>query len=257
MRYAVIVLTGFVFFCATPVRANELPLADAGADQSVWVGDEVQLVGSATDPDGDAIVAASWIIEGAPTGSTAQLSDPTILNPTFVPDQPGDYLLSLVVSDSTAESIPSTVAITVSAISAPSVSSDPTLSVRMATVKFNPLVATFDRVQVWADFGAGVPAPDGAVSIHIDAISLFSQPFSNFRSDGVSGVALLSGPDLFVRLDFDRNSLFMSRRNVNLDLVDNSNGVDVELFIGDEVAIENITMLERPGNRLVFRRSDP
>ncbi len=135
-----------------------------------------------------------------------------------------------------------------------------TFSVRMLTVKFGPSFCTpvpSDKVKLWADFEADVPAPDDAISIRIDGILLFAVPTSSFRSDGVSGASLLRRPHLFVRLDFDGNSLFVSRRKVDLNSVDPANGVDVDLGIGDQLAVENIQMLGRPGNRLVFTRADP
>jgi hypothetical protein len=79
---------------------NEAPLADAGADQSVHPGSVVNLDGSgSSDPDGDLPLEYSWQFDAVPLGSNATLSDPGIVNPTFVPDLIGDYDVSLVVSD--------------------------------------------------------------------------------------------------------------------------------------------------------------
>ena len=47
-----------------------------------------------------------------PAGSTATLSNPTIVNPTFVADLDGVYVAQLTVSDGSLVSAPDTVAIT-------------------------------------------------------------------------------------------------------------------------------------------------
>jgi len=79
---------------------NSPPVADAGPDQAITViGTLVQLDGSKSyDIDGDAITD-QWSFISKPQGSTAQLSSPTAVKPTFVADVHGDYLVQLVVSD--------------------------------------------------------------------------------------------------------------------------------------------------------------
>jgi len=78
---------------------NEPPVADAGPDQTVNVGDLVQLDGSGSyDPDGDPL-SYSWTFISKPAGSSATLSDPSSVNPTFTADLAGEYLLKLTVDD--------------------------------------------------------------------------------------------------------------------------------------------------------------
>ena len=92
---------------------NRPPVADAGYDQIVSVGATVSLNGGASaDPDGDAISGYQWIIVSRPDGSTATLSDAHIVNPTFVADLGGEYIIELTVSDWELESEPDRVMIT-------------------------------------------------------------------------------------------------------------------------------------------------
>lgn len=111
------------------VTVNTPPVADAGADRQVAVGDVVQLDGTGSyDPDGSSklsppgigggpdVSAAAltflWSFESVPAGSDATLSDPTSATPTFTADVEGDYVVSLVVSDGTATSAPDYVTVT-------------------------------------------------------------------------------------------------------------------------------------------------
>ncbi|HVS66680.1 MAG TPA: PKD domain-containing protein, partial [Thermoanaerobaculia bacterium] len=91
--------------------ANLPPVADAGADQSVLVGDLVFLDGSgSTDPEGDPLTF-SWALLSKPDGSVAALDDPTLESPAFEVDQPGTYLVQLVVNDGGVDSAPDSVLI--------------------------------------------------------------------------------------------------------------------------------------------------
>jgi len=85
---------------------NTQPVADAGGNQIVETGNTAQLDGSKSyDIDGDALTY-SWAFVSAP-GSIPQLNGATTVNPTFVPDVEGDYVVSLVVNDGTVDSLPS------------------------------------------------------------------------------------------------------------------------------------------------------
>lgn len=79
---------------------NIPPIANAGPDQSIHANGLVTLDGSgSSDPDGNPITYA-WSFLSRPSGSSAAFSNPAAVNPTFVADQPGDYVIQLVVTDS-------------------------------------------------------------------------------------------------------------------------------------------------------------
>jgi len=91
---------------------NSAPVANAGHDQTAFVKNTVTLDGTASsDVDGDPLTY-QWTLT-VPTGSTAQLSDPAAVMPTFVVDKDGIFTATLVVSDGQLHSAPSTVHVSV------------------------------------------------------------------------------------------------------------------------------------------------
>ena len=92
-------------------ETNRPPVANAGLDQTVTPGATVHLDGSgSSNPDSDALTY-SWALLSKPPGSTAGLSGPTSVNPTFVADVPGVYSVRLIVNDGQDNSAPATVTI--------------------------------------------------------------------------------------------------------------------------------------------------
>jgi hypothetical protein len=76
------------------------PVANAGPDQTVSVGQTVQLDGSGSfDPSGT-IVQYSWTYVGSvPSGISFSISDPSAVKPTVVISQGGTFTFQLVVTD--------------------------------------------------------------------------------------------------------------------------------------------------------------
>ncbi len=90
---------------------NSAPVARPGANRSVALGAQVVLDGSAsTDVDGDPLSFA-WSILSRPAGSSAALSSATVVNPNFVADKPGNYVVQLIVNDGLVNSPAATVTI--------------------------------------------------------------------------------------------------------------------------------------------------
>ena len=74
-------------------------------------GANAQLNGaSSSDADRNPLLSR-WAIIARPAGSSATLSSPTAVNPTFIADRAGNYVVQLIVNDGTLDSSADTVAI--------------------------------------------------------------------------------------------------------------------------------------------------
>ena len=92
------------FVTMTAVVANAEPLANAGAAQNVLKGSTVTLDGSASsDANGDTLTYY-WTLTSRPVGSTATLSSPRLVKPSFIADKAGTYVATLSVYDKTLSS---------------------------------------------------------------------------------------------------------------------------------------------------------
>lgn len=96
------------------LTGNTAPVADAGPIQNVKSGTLVTLNGSnSTDVNGD-LLTYLWSFVSVPGESSATLSNPTVVAPSFTADVVGEYVLQLVVNDEHSDSIPATVTVSVS-----------------------------------------------------------------------------------------------------------------------------------------------
>lgn len=102
-------------FAHVLIQPNRPPVADAGNDVEIFLGEPVTLNGSgSTDPDSPAPeLSYMWNIESAPQGSSASISDATSETAPFVPDMLGDYVISLIVNDGDVDSVPDEILVSV------------------------------------------------------------------------------------------------------------------------------------------------
>ena len=86
------------------------PVANAGVNRTVAMGNLVTLSGGGTDPQ-NRTLTYQWSLINKPAGSTASLSSSVIADPTFMADRDGTYVSQLIVNDGVLNSVPATVTI--------------------------------------------------------------------------------------------------------------------------------------------------
>lgn len=93
---------------------NQSTIPKAGLDETVHAGASVTLDGSGSyDPDENYPLTYSWSILSKPQESLAELSGADSVNPSFIADLLGDYVVQLVVTDAAGwSSLPDSVTIT-------------------------------------------------------------------------------------------------------------------------------------------------
>lgn len=97
-----------------PTGSNNIPIANAGANQNVYTTSTVTLDASnSSDYNSDSLTYL-WTISSKPTGSNASLSSTAEINPTFVADLDGQYIFSLVVNDGQVDSSSDSIVVTAS-----------------------------------------------------------------------------------------------------------------------------------------------
>lgn len=90
---------------------NVKPVANAGGNKSILVGETAVLDGTgSTDANGDPLTF-SWTLVSKPAGSTATLSSLTNTTTSFVGDTSGTYDVNLTVNDGLLDSDPNTASI--------------------------------------------------------------------------------------------------------------------------------------------------
>lgn len=230
MRVAATISTAVVFLVLGTGVAwaqNNPPIADAGVDQTVFVGESAGLQGTATDPDGDPIVSWAWAIDSAPTGSSAWFTNANVSDPRFNPDLLGDYVLSLVASDGTDWSLPDTVIVTV-------IENLPPVAIATADVTSGapPLTVQFD--------GTGSYDPEGADLVYYwnfddgSAASFEEAPSHTFQNPGTY-VARLTVYDERYQSDLDTITIFVGTAGNNPPIADA--GIDRTIFVGASVIL--------------------
>jgi hypothetical protein len=90
---------------------NVEPVADAGVNQIVIVGDTVNLDGSGSYDVNMDPLTYSWNMTSKPKDSLTELIGSETVSPNFIPDTEGMYTISLVVNDGFLDSDPSNITI--------------------------------------------------------------------------------------------------------------------------------------------------
>lgn len=80
------------------LNAQSAVIANAGLDETVNINSVVSLDGSGSSSSTNTPLTYAWSFDSKPAGSQAAFSDAAVVNPTFTPDKPGQYLIHLTVS---------------------------------------------------------------------------------------------------------------------------------------------------------------
>jgi PKD repeat protein len=102
-------------FAHVLIQPNRAPVADAGNDAEIFLGESAALNGAgSSDPDNPAPqLTYLWSIEAAPEGSNAVIVQANDEITSFMPDMLGEYLISLIVNDGEVDSVPDEILISV------------------------------------------------------------------------------------------------------------------------------------------------
>ena len=88
------------------------PVADAGPDRTVEVGDNITLHGRGSHSTTTRIMTYQWTLDSKPSTSATTLAGATTANPIFTADVSGTYIFSLVVNNGSLSSNTDVVTIT-------------------------------------------------------------------------------------------------------------------------------------------------
>lgn len=144
---------------------NPPPVANAGSNQNVFVGQPVLLSGSGSSDANRDPLTFTWSFSGLPASSTATLLDRTTVAASLTPDIEGTYIIQLVVNDGTSSSAPAFV--TVIASNKPSPTADagsdrfialntPSVTLNGSSSHTNP---SGDQLKYAWSFNYPIPAP--------------------------------------------------------------------------------------------------
>jgi PKD repeat protein len=196
----------------------------------------VQFTANASDPDGDALTYAWDFGDGATS---------TEENPAHTYEASGSFVAWLTVSDG-ADAVSVSLPISVS----PGID----LNVTRAEIQFKGRQSTLASVEIQAELYASIPAPDDVVAIYLDGAEVFAAPFSDFvlvqeHGQDVPGVYKLKAKHLWVKIDFVDNWLSVDAGKVALPGYDPANGVNIEVMLGEDVAVDNIQPVDDKADR--------
>jgi MYXO-CTERM domain-containing protein len=230
--------------------ANTVPVADAGADQTVNVGDTVTLDGSgSTDDDGDTLTF-SWSLT-APAGSGATLSGATTVSPTFIPDVDGDYTASLVVNDGTEDSAADNVVITAATVvvnTPPVADAGPDQTVNVGdTVTLDGSGSTDDDGDTLT-FSWSLTAPAGSGATLSGATTVSPTFIPDVDGDYAASLVVNDGTE-----DSAADSVVITAETVVVNTPPVANaGPDQTVTVGDTVPLDGSGSSDADGDPLTF-----
>ena len=107
------ICAGIHFSRTWTITVVDQPVAEAGPDNNIDLGQIAVLDGSASTDPCNGPLTYEWTISSKPQFSTAIIVDPTAVKPTFTPDKHGTYVIQLIVYCGGTPSVADTVTLTV------------------------------------------------------------------------------------------------------------------------------------------------
>jgi PKD repeat protein len=192
----------------------------------------VQFAANASDPDSTYL---TYLWDFGDPGSSDNTS--TLADPQHVYEAAGTYVAWLDVSDGV-----NTVSESVTVV----VSSAPLLSTsRASIVAWDTGQNNKGTISYWGDIDLPMPAADEVISFAFDGLRLFQKRFSQFEpSLNASNEYVFVQRWLLVRINFDTNTIYVEAQKENINKLDHSDGIDVELMWGDDTAVDQFMMTQ-------------
>ena len=200
----------------------------------------VQFAANATDPDSDDLTYLWDFGDPASSDNTS-----TSANPVHTYESPDTYTVWVTVSDGQHE-VSESLTVVVSAVQY--------LSTRRAHVVMGH--RNKGVVSYWADIDLSFPGQEDVIALSFDGIKLFNKPFSEFHPGLKEGVYLVIKRRLLVRINFNNNRIYVLKRKVNLKKFDNTDGVDVELTWGEDMAVDQFDMTQINAHKWEYTRGN-
>ena len=228
---------------------NSAPVANAGPNQSITVGNVVNLDGTgSTDANRDALTY-KWNLSNVPAGSGAALNSTISPNPKFTADMTGTYTAILVVNDGKADSVSSVVVITASAAnSAPVAKAGLAQNVKLNdTVTLDGTGSTDDNNDFLTYKWALITKPAGS-SAMLSSITL-AKP--TFKAD-VAGTFVASLIVNDGKVDSPAAATTVSVSTANADPIANA-GPNQNVTLGAAVTLDGTNSSDANRDQLTYR----
>lgn len=237
------------------VVVNTPPVANAGPDQTVTVGDTVPLNGSgSSDADGDPL-AFSWTLTTVPAGSGATLSDPAAANPTFVADLEGNYVAQLIVNDGEFDSPADTVMITAQTVvvnTAPTANAGVNQNVSVGNVVMLDGSGSTDAEGDALTYSWSLTSvPQGSAATLSDATAVNATFVADIAGDYVAQLIVNDG-----EFDSAADTVTITAQVVVVNTPPVANaGLDQSLLVGDMATLDGSGSSDADGDPLIFNWS--
>jgi len=210
----------------TATVPNDPPTVDAsGTPASGTAPLTVSFSADAADPEGD-MLTYFWNFGDGDT-STGK-------NPTHTYTHPDTFEALVTVSDGTGQAADS-----VTIVASPA----EVLTTTQARIEQDPTTrADEGMISYWANINLPMPGPDDVIAFSVNGSRFFSQPFGNFLPGEDPDSYVLIRDNLLVRIDFAADTLFVFTDQANLEKLNPSGGIDVELVWGAQTVVVSLVM---------------